>query len=294
MKDKGSLLLVNWAVFAAFITLTLQAINWAVASSYHPNSPAAPYHNTAAGIWFAGTVTSFLMSLTLLIFQKRFSYQRMLRGTIGVYSLLAALSAIAIIFIKPVPDYFTQSIDQDDYRVPNEFTAIRDGDSGIRLDICLETLTGVYEKRNGECSHSIVLIDGPDENIANEFSADNFFEDSDGLEIEGDRVIFTKGMERHRIQSSDDLKSYGFGFGFEDYDLTKDIVSPPTYLQVDSQDKLVRFTRCRESVCEQSVKMQGFTIRYDSLEGSGFDIERWQRTEKRILDLISDWKVTEP
>lgn len=289
--------LANWAIFAVLMCFAPKAIEAVVLSSYHPNAASSPYYQAAGDIWAMFTAGS-LLAATLSILGRRLSIERTWQSTRNVYGLLLLLALIRIILTKPVPAYFIQSFDGIDYRVPREFTSVQNLSSGLRLDICIDTLTGTYEKPSVEnCDYSTVLVKSPSEDLSYFsalFAANDLFGEPAEFELDSDRLT-SLGLEKYRIESPDSLKSYA-------------IITPPDqrfnptnsetfirssiHFQIDAQDKLVRFVEC-QSTCEQWVKtpQAALNYSYDPEGNPDFDLTRWNQTETNILNLITSWKT---
>ena len=160
----------------------------------------------------------------------------------------------------------------------------------MRIDLCIETLAGVYSGKRAGCDVDTVRLYPTPISEAWSLKRDIFFKDSEAFDLTNDQVIFRQGAEEYRIEAANNLKSYAI--------LTSEEQPPYTvsiYFQVDEQDQLIRFVACpqyREAGwCEHIVKTPDGVLVYDISEPKDFNIELWEQREQRLLSLIAQWKI---
>ena len=302
---KSTLLFINWAIFILLIFCSWLIINLQVSAFYHPNSLLSPYSSAIAKIWIISLVTSFFLSTGLSLFSNSVSLQSMQKTTITVYGFLIILAIIVIILVKPVPKYFIHIVGEQKYQVPREFTSIQNSQSGMRLDICLENLKGIYDYSRGNCKYKYVSFSALPINKVAYVDVPLFFDTSEEFDInDGDQVIFLEGSEQYLVQTTNGISSYTIENVIKKSDLDDNIEQAKsfdvsTHFQVDSRDILVRFVRCREfryrditrNFCTHYVKTALAVLQYEIEGATDFNPENWQKTDHKLLNLISQWKI---
>ena len=301
MKTKGYLLLGNWVIFFLLVSAMGIVIPMGISASYFPNNPRAPYYAAFINLWLVAVPVSFLLAVVLSILRKRLSVRRMVMGTAGVYGILALIATISILLVEPVPNYFMQSTDNRKYQVPREFVEFQVHNSGILISMCVGTLKGIYDPNRGGCDSETVTLSMASLYRAAHPTLPAFLEEVNEFDIEGDRVISLTGSEQYQVQSPDGLKSYTIDNPWPQTEIP-DAPEPlqlryePVHFQTNDRDELVRFVSCMQlknevGSCEHWVKTEQGVLGY-TLEGSvAFDLENWQKTDQKILNLIAQWEI---
>ncbi|MEM9542079.1 MAG: hypothetical protein AAGA60_21605 [Cyanobacteria bacterium P01_E01_bin.42] len=171
--------------------------------------------------------------------------------------------------------------------------------------MCIENLSGIYDSRR-DCSYEHVLLSLRPLPEVSDPTLHLFFKRIDEFELDGDRVIILEGADQYQIQSIDGVKSYIIDKSLDpDSDRKFNMRSAPTYFQIDTENKLVKFVSCKQfnsiqdfkftkterRVCSHWVRTTEGTLHYNFKNSTDFDLKRWQETEKNLVDLISQWKV---
>lgn len=300
MKAKGYPILINWGLFVVILLAIWPIILGNVSAFYHPNDVLAPYFLAAGKLWFLCVVVSFVAALLLTISRKSSSVKQLAINTSVVHGFLTVVSIATMISVEPVPDYFIQSVGDVDYRVPREFTSWQNTETGIDIDVCIETLAGIYSSNREGCDYDSVYLF---EQSISEFRGPTiplFFDTIEEFDLDGDRVIVQNGAEKYSLGSVNQLESYTVETLWNaDNDLVHPWQSVPVHIQVDDEKELHRFVSCTKfqnsrsglSSCKHFVKTDQGTLHYSLNEIPDFDLGRWQKTESNLLELMATWKV---
>lgn len=301
IRRKKYLILISWLVVLLLILALWLVIGFVVSAFYHPNYPAAPYYEMASMLWLPALAICFIFALILTIWRKRLSVRQMQRGIMGTYGGLLLIAALALITVEPVPAYFTHMVGDVQYQVPREFTSRQNRRNGVNLDICLETLTGIYSRGRGDCDYERVYLS---RNVAETIRPklviffSSFFEEIPEFNLEGNKVILLASAEQYRVKSSDRYKSYTFDRNQEkSFKTTTNIYYNLVHLQINEQNELVRFVGCRYNqysgnhYCQNWLRKSQGLLEYQSKGSADFNLELWQKTENSLLNLINQWKV---
>ncbi|BAZ46512.1 hypothetical protein NIES4102_35480 [Chondrocystis sp. NIES-4102] len=207
----------------------------------------------------------------------------------GVYSILLIISAIIMFRIESVPSHFIQTVGETKYKVPREYTKIQNSESGFRIDICIETLIGIYERGRNNCdSQTILLSSEPIQTVAS-FELSSFIAENNYFNLDENKVTALAGAAKYQLNLNKDLKSYTIATdNFNKY-----------HLQINEQNELIRFVSCRQFQvsgnkgyhCVHWVNTPQGILQYNLVATADFNLASWQKTEAKILNLISQWRI---
>lgn len=288
-KVKGYLILTNWLIVIILILALGLVIGMTVSAFYHRNSVLAPYFAIAPQIWGMFVVVSFVLATTLTIIKNTLSVKEIYLSMAGVYSILLIIAIIALLRVQPVPNYFIQTVGNTQYKIPREYTKIQNHKSAVRLDMCIETLKGVYESSLRNCDYQIVLLSSEPIQKRASFELATFIKENQEFNLNSNKITVSNEATKYQLSKIDKLKSYTIASNN----------SKIIHLQINEQNELIRFVICRKFrvgtkkgyTCQHWVNTDQGILNYEFKETADFDLKNWQQRESRILNLISQWKI---
>lgn len=299
MKVKIILLILNWV---AFIIIALQVgtiINMVVSTFYAPNAPSSPYFSAIGQIWLVSIVTSFFLSLLLMLSSGRLSTRKILSITTLVYGILMVYALISFFLVKPIPPYFIQSVGDAKYQVPSEFVFSsnqglpRDNGVGLRIGVCLQTLKGIYSPESSKCRDQSVVLSI--DSVYSNSEAQLFFNQTKEFKLNGNQVVVLNSAKKYQAYSKDKLIGYTIDIPWVSQAWRSEVqnIELPIHLLIDDRNELVRFVNCDRKYehCDHYIKTDKGTLYYRISDSINFDLKLWQATDRKLLNLISQWKV---
>ena len=281
---KRDLLLISWLVFTVLVFSSLLLIGMAVGAFYHPNSKTSPYYEAIITIYPIVLIASLLLAVWLSIARKRLSTKAMGIAIGATYTAISLGVLVTMLQVEPVPNYFIRYVGDVPYRIPREFTAIQGNqpgpDSGLRIDICLDTFQGKYSSGAKGCRSSIVTL-SQRAIVSDSFNALYFFKRSNEFSNVGDQIKMTGEAPKYQVQSPNEFRSY-----IAHLDNSRE-----SYFQINESNNLIRFASCH-SGCRSFVKTRIGTLQYPYQVGgfSASEFEQWVSMEKKLINLISSWR----
>ncbi|MEM9908506.1 MAG: hypothetical protein AAF921_26190 [Cyanobacteria bacterium P01_D01_bin.44] len=282
---KNNLLRISWLIFVILILLSTYLIALAVGAHYHPNSRTAPYIVAITTIYPIILLASLLLAVCLSLARKRLSAKAMNQAIFRTYAMLGLGVVATMLLVKPVPAYFVQHVGNVPYRIPREFTGIQSNqpspDSAVRIDLCLETFQGKYSTHPEDCRTSIVILSQRLISVES-FNMSYFFDNSDVFSNVDDQIQMTAEADKYQVKSFNGLRSYIASLNS----------SNKSYFQIDESNNLIRFASCHGG-CVSFVKTSIGTLQYPYQTGgfSTSNFEEWVSMEKKLVKLISSWRI---
>ena len=172
-------------------------IGFNIGETYHPNATYSQYSSAITRSWFISVGTSLIWCLIISFSLQSFSAKFILNNSLKIYAILLAIGGVLLLLVKPVPNSFIHIVGNQKYQVPREFTVIQDFDSGLSIDICVDTLQGVYSSHRGDCNYEQVtlsegtILDQPLIQIT------DIFNRIQGFEVDNnDRIVLSDNAEK--------------------------------------------------------------------------------------------------
>lgn len=272
-----SYLIISWGVFLLLALCSYFQVAWVVSIHYHPNSPIADRYRAYSKVHIIALTTTFLVGLFILIFRESLSANIIRNILVIVYGTIVIFLIWKIRKIgEDRREYFIQYIGNTPYRIPRNFTVIGNNKAGLRIDICLFNMKGIYEVNSRNCSYTTVIVS--QKKFSDFFSSSYYFKNSQGCSLSGNRLSYELNIDRFRIEGYKNLYA---------------IEPNKVYFQLDDLGNLLRFSqRINYRAWEHIVRRNIGIINYYEYEIEQFDLEKLLEKEKQLEDLIYSWQLS--